>query len=125
MEIAQGRINGVSPENFQKGRAFELRCHNANFVTTMADGTVYLAPGGGLTASGDCSEDRLDCHKIFTELDYLQKVITDNESRIRTALSWPSSERLWLRMAFDNRKYSIYEPTKMTRIALRSSDVAS
>jgi hypothetical protein len=118
-EIAHRQLNGLSPENFEKGEAFELRCHNANYTTTMADGKVYLAPGGGLMASGDCSEDALDCHKIFTELDNLQKVVADIEANIRTALSWPTSERLWLKMAFDNRKYCIYEATRGIRIALR------
>lgn len=122
MEIARGRINGVSPEKFEKREAYELRGHNANFTTPMADGTVYLAPGGGLMASGDCSEDRLDCHKIFIELDDLQKVVADNEPSIRLALNWSSSERLWLKMAFDNRKYCIYEATAGIRIALRRSD---
>jgi len=124
-EIETGRIKGLSSETFTADEARALRTYNANFATTMADGTVYLAPGGGLMASGDCSEDRLDCHKIFTELDDLQKVVADNEARIRTALSWPSSERLWLKMSFDNRKYCIYEATKGIRIALRSSDAAS
>jgi hypothetical protein len=125
MEIAHGTLNGLSPENFEKREAFELRCHNANYTTTMADGKVYLAPGGGLMASGDCWEDKLNCDKILSELDYWQKIVTHNEANIRTALSWPTCKWLSIKMTFDNQKCCLSEATKGIRIALRFSDATS
>jgi hypothetical protein len=117
MEIAHGRINGMSPENFEKREAFELRCHNANFPSTMADGTVYLAPGSGLVTSGDCWEDKLNCDKIFSELKYWQEVTEKSEAEVRSSLNWLPSQPLRMKIMFDNRRFCIYEATTGTRIA--------
>ena len=95
-----------------------LRNQNANFATTMRDGTVYLAPGGGLMASGDCSEDRTDCDKIFVELTYWQETVRSNAARFGAALNWPVSKELSIRMTFKDRECCLYEPTTGSRLSL-------
>ena len=55
-------------------------------------------------ASGDCSEDRTDCDKIFAELAYWQEVVRSNAARFRAALNWPSSKELSIRMIFEDRE---------------------
>lgn len=116
-EIKAGKLHGISPESFSADKRFALRNDNANFPITTSDNTVYLAPGGGLMASGDNSEVRLNCTKIFAELDYWQKMITDNVAEVRTALNWDDpSKVLSIKMIFDNREYCIYETTTGTRI---------
>jgi hypothetical protein len=84
----------------------------------MTDGTVYLAPGGGLMASGDCFEDRSNCDKIFAELAYLQEVVRSNAVRFRAALNWPSSKELSIKMIFEDRDCWLYEPTTRSRVSL-------
>ena len=98
----------------------ELRGYNANFITRTKDGTQYLAPGGGLTASGDNAEDRLNCAKIFGELKYWQQVTEKSETEIRTALNCSQSQPLGMKMKFDNRRFCIYEATTGTRITFNA-----
>lgn len=74
-------------------------------------------------ASGDCAEDRLNCAKIFSELKYWQEVTEKSEAEVRTALQWPPSQPLWMRMMFDNRSVCIYEATKAIRVAFKLPDV--
>ncbi len=85
-EIAVGKIRGIPAEVVPSNKRLSLRNQNANFTTTMTDGTVYLAPGGGLMASGECSEDRTHCDKIFSELAYWQQIVTGNATSVRAAL---------------------------------------
>jgi hypothetical protein len=117
-EIADGKLHGVPGEAMPSIERLSLRNQNANFATTMRDGTVYLAPGGGLTASGDCSEDRADCDKIFAELAYWQELVGSNAARFRAALSWPVSNELSIRMTFEDRECCFYEPTTGSRLSL-------
>lgn len=120
-EIARGRLHGIPAEAHATNKRVELRGYNANFITTTKDGTQYLAPGGGLMASGDCAEDRLNCNKIFSELKYWQEVTKKSEAEIRTALNWLSSQPLWMKMMFNNRKFCIFEVTKAIRVAFNVS----
>jgi hypothetical protein len=117
-EIAAGKWHGVPGEAMSSSERLSLRNQNANFATTMRDGTVYLAPGGGVMASGDCSEDRTDCDKIFAELACLQEVVRSNAVRFRTALNWPSSNELSIKMIFEDRDCWLYEPTTRSRVSL-------
>lgn len=121
-EIANGIVRGLPPEDGHgTEKRVELRGYNANFITTTKDGTQYLAPGGGLMASGDCAEDRLNCDKIFSELKYWQEVTEKSEAEIRTALNCSPSQPLWMKMMFDNRKFRIYEATMGIRVAFTFS----
>jgi len=116
-EIKAGKLYGISPEAFPAHKRFALRNQNTNFPITTSDNTVYLAPGGGLMASGDNSEDRLNCAKIFAELDYWQKLVTDNVAEVRAALNLDDPFKiLSIKMMFDNRGYCLYEPNTGTRI---------
>lgn len=117
-EIAAGKWHGVTGEALPSSERLSLRNHNANFATTMRDGTVYLAPGGGLMASGDCSEDRTDCDKIFAELRYWQEIVRSNAGRFRAALNWPVSKELTIKMIFADRECRLYEPTNGSRLSL-------
>ena len=49
--IASGKWHSVPGEATLSSKRLSLRDQNANFATTMTDGTVYLAPGGGLMFS--------------------------------------------------------------------------
>jgi hypothetical protein len=117
-ELAAGKWHGVPAEALPSSERLRLRNQNANFATTMRDGTVYLAPGGGLMASGDCSEVRTDCDKIFAELTYWQEIVRSNEARFGVALNWPVSKELSIRMVFKDRECCLYEPTTGSRLSL-------
>lgn len=117
-EIAQGKLRGIAGEVVPSAKRLALRQNYANFTTTMADGTVYLAPGGGLMASGDCGDDRINCDKISSELEYWEKVVKESAINIRAGLNWGEGRELVIRMAFDDRDCCLYEPTTRTRIAL-------
>jgi len=117
-EIATGKWRGAPGEAMPSSERFSLRNQNANFATTMRDGTVYLAPGGGLMASGDCSEDRTDCDKIFAELMYWQGLVSSNVACFRAALNWPASKELSIKMHFEDRECCLYEPTTRSRLSL-------
>lgn len=120
-EIASGRLHGIPAEAYATDKRVELRGYNANFITTTKDGTQYLAPGGGLMASGDSAEDRLNCDKIFGELKYWQDVTEKSEAELRAALRWPLSQPLRMKMMFDNRRFCIYEATKAIRVTFKAS----
>ena len=114
--IARAKHSGLRPEVFPASKRQSLRSFNANFLVTVADGTVYLPPAGGIMASGDSQEDRTNCDKIFHELRYWQNAIAQNALAIRTALNMPASKKLIVRMAFDNRDCCFYEPTQAVRL---------
>jgi hypothetical protein len=118
-QIVKGKMNGLSQENHSADKSATLRGLNANFLTTMDDGTIYLAPGGGMMASGDSLQDKMDCDKIFRELLYWQTVIMQNVANIRVALELTAPRKLGVRMAFDNRACCFYEATLGLRLGLR------
>jgi hypothetical protein len=117
-EIAAGKCYGIGGEAASSSERLALRNQSANFATTMTDGTVYLAPGGGLMASGDCSEDRSNCDKIFAELASWQDVVKRNAAHFRAALNWPPSKELSIRMMFEDRDCWLYEPTTGSAVSL-------
>jgi hypothetical protein len=117
-EIAAGKLHGIAGEVVSPERRLALRQNHANFITTMADGTVYLSPGGGLMASGDCGDDRINSDKISSELECWEKVVKASDLNIRAGLNWGENQDLVIRMAFDDRDCCFYEPTTRTRIAL-------
>lgn len=114
--ILRAKHAGLLPETISDTKRHSLRSYNANFAVTVADGTVYLPPAGGIMASGDSLEDRVNCDKIFAELAHWQKSVVENARAIRTAFNMPASQKLVVRMAFDNRDCCLYEPTRATRI---------
>ena len=120
-ELASDKLQALLPEVFPTDKRHALRGQNANFITTMTDGTVYLAPGGGQMASGDSPDDLTMCDSIFKELKALQEQVTANAASIRSALNWSQDKRISIRMTFDYRDYCIYEPTTRTRIRLSFS----
>jgi len=117
-EIAAGELNGIPGEAIPSSERRNLRNQNVNFASTMRDSTVYLAPGGGLMASGDCAEDGTDCDKIFAELAYWQELVSSNAVRFRAALSWPASKELSIKMSFADRECSLYEPPTGANLSL-------
>jgi hypothetical protein len=114
--IHRAKHDGLRPEAISATKRHSLRSYNANFAVTVADGTVYLPIAGGTTTSGDSMEDWINCVKIFSELEHYQNVVSQNALAIRTALNMPASQKLVVRMAFDNRACCLYEPTRATRI---------
>ena len=114
--IAHGKHSGLRPEGLPASKRSSLRGYNANFLITVKDGTVYLPPTGGTVASGESQEDWVNCDKIFSELDYWQRVITQNVREIRTALNIPATKKLVVRMAYNNRDCCFYEPTRAIRL---------
>ncbi|MGB7586244.1 MAG: hypothetical protein WBM11_15475 [Terriglobales bacterium] len=117
-EITAGKCRGIRGEAAPSSERLALRNKNANFATTMTDGTLYLAPGGGLMASGDCFEDRSNCDKMFAELAYWQDVVKSNAAHFRAALNWPPSKELSIRMMFEDRDCWFCEPTTGSAISL-------
>jgi hypothetical protein len=114
--IARAKHSGLRPESFSAPKRQSLRSYNANFPVTVADGTVYLPLAGGTMASGDSQEDRVNCDKIFSELRFWQDTVTLNSLAIRSALNMPTSKKLIVRMAFDNRDCCFYELTQAARL---------
>jgi hypothetical protein len=114
--ILRAKHNALRPEAISAVKRHTLRSYNANFPVTVSDGTVYLPLAWGTTASGDSIEDWVNCDKIFSELEYYQNIVVQNALAIRTALNMPASQKLVVRMAFDNRVCCLYEPTRATRI---------
>ena len=114
--IARANHSLMKPEAFSTSKRQSLRGYNANFAVTVADGTVYLPLAGGTTASGDSIEDHYNCRKIFGELNFWQETVASNVLAIRSSLNMPDAKKLTLHMAFDNRVFCFYEPTRATRL---------
>lgn len=93
-EIAAGKCHGIPGETVPSSKRLATQNQNANSITTMKDGTVYLAPGGGLMASGECFDDWINRKKIFHELKYWQEIVIGNADRFFTTLNWPPSKDL-------------------------------
>lgn len=120
--IARARLNGSRPEEMSATRRASLRGYNANFLVTVSDGTVYLPVAGGTMASGESQEDRVNCDKIFRELEHWRIIISQHAAAIRKALDMPPSKKLVVRMAFENQTCCFYEATSGTRLGVLASD---
>jgi hypothetical protein len=114
--IARANHSLMKPESFSTSKRQSLRSYNANFVVTVADGTVYLPLAGGTTASGDSIEDHYNCRKIFDELKFWQETVALSVLAIRSSLNMLDAKKLTIHMAFDNRICCFYEPTQATRL---------
>jgi|SRR5471030_456729 len=114
--IAAAKNNGLQQEAFSSSERSSLRRYNANFTITVSDGTIYLPPTGGTMASGDLYEDRVNCDKIFSELQYWEGFITREAPAIRTAIGLAPEKRLVVRMAYQNRVCCFYEATRGIRL---------
>jgi hypothetical protein len=125
-ETSEGRVAGIPGESLLSSERLALQYRNRNFGTAMPDGTVYLSPGGGVLESGQCSDDRVDCDRIFSYLADWQKVAEDNGAKIRTALNSPSPEELSIKLTFENddwwRAPILYAPIKQARLLLTCDD---
>ncbi len=122
-ETVEGRVAGVPDESLTSRERLELQYRHHNFPTAMSDGTVYLSPGGGVMASGQCLDDRVTSDWIFGYLDHWQKVVEDNAANIRTALNIPSPEELLIKLTFQNDDWwcapILYVPIKHARLSLK------
>jgi hypothetical protein len=121
-ETAEGRVAGIPGEPLPATERLALQDRNENFATAMSDGTVYLSPGGGVTKSGQCFDDRVDSDRIFSYLAYWQRVVEDNAANFRTALGIPAPEELALNLTFENedwwRSPILYAPIKHAKLTL-------
>jgi hypothetical protein len=108
-DASVGKVFGIHGESFTPTQRINLSSKNVNFATTMPDGTVFLAPGGGVSGSGRCSLDVRDSDVIFAQLAYWQRVVEENEANLRSALNVLCGEVLWIRMKFDNGEWRLYE----------------
>lgn len=114
--IARANHRLMKPEAFSTSKLQSLRGYNANFAVTVADGTVYLPPAGGTSASGDSIEDHYNCRKIFDELTFWQETVALNVLAIRSSLNLSDAKKLAVQMAFDNHICCFYEPTRAARL---------
>jgi hypothetical protein len=108
-------------ESFTGADRLALRKANINFITTVADGTSYVAPGGGMTTSGQCVFDTRDCDRIFAELDEWQRTLEVNEVEIRAALAMRPTDELAIKAIFqsDGHGVEFYVPSRNTLLSLR------
>jgi len=93
-----GKVAGSHGESLTPTQRINLRSKNVNFATTMPDGAVYLAPGGGVSGRGRCSLDVSNSDWIFSQLSFWQKTVEENEAKLRSSLNVPVSEEFQLRM---------------------------
>jgi len=117
-EIAAGKVVELQDESLTPERRTSLRHRNVNFTTAVSDGTIYLAPGGGVTSSGNCSFDVCDTDKIFAYLDYWQRLLEANEKVFRSALAIPLGDEFSIKMMFQNRQCWLYEPVRGVRLGI-------
>jgi hypothetical protein len=117
-EMAEGQGAGIQGESRTVAERLSLRDRNANFASTMADGTVYVSPGGGVVASGRCVSDIRAGDQILTELANCQKLLEGNEGNLRVALNMSPTEDLSIKMIVENDGCWLYEPTKHVRLSL-------
>jgi hypothetical protein len=112
---------GLHAEFFTGAERLALRRANINFITTVADGTSYAAPGGGMTTSGQCVFDTRNCDRIFAELDEWRRTLEVSEDEIRTALGMPPTDELAIKAVFQNdgRGVGFYVPSRNTLLSLR------
>ncbi len=117
-DAAVGMVVGIRGESPMPTERTNLRSKNVNFATTMPDGTVYLAPGGGITGSGRCSLDVSASDYLLSQLPHWQRVVEENETDLRSALNVPSPKELCIRMRFDNGEWRLYQADANREIRL-------
>jgi hypothetical protein len=127
-EMATGKVVGLKAESLSTNNRISLRQRNTNFATAVSDGTVYLAPGGGVSSSGRCFFDVRDGDRIFAYLDYWQRLVEANEQEFRSALGISLGEELSIKMMFEDSECWLCDPVRGVRFGItlqqRHNDVA-
>ena len=113
-------LRGIMPEPLSSDQRIALRENNVNFAMAMQDGAAHVGAEVGITAAGRCIQDVLDCDRIFAELDRWQRIVEENEAAVRSALSVPLPEELWIRMRFEEEGCWLYEAVRNVGIALHT-----
>ncbi|MGD0499461.1 MAG: hypothetical protein ABSC23_13605 [Bryobacteraceae bacterium] len=112
---------GLHAESLTGADRLKLWKANINFITTVADGTSYVAPGGGLTTSGQCVFDARNCDRIFADLDGWRRTFEANEQELRTALNIPPADQLAVKAVFEGDGHGIgfYVPSRNIMLSFR------
>jgi hypothetical protein len=119
--VLGGGDTGLHSASLTGNERLALRKANVNFTTTVADGTSYTAPGGGLTTSGQCFFDTRNCDKIFSELDAWRRTLEVNQDEIRSALGMLPTDELAISAIFEGHGHGVkfYVPSRNTLLSIR------
>jgi hypothetical protein len=84
--IAQWQANGLTSDGLTEEQIKTLRKRNVNHTLEMSDGTIYLPPGGGVTAAGSNPLDiyRTDCLKDWARKQE-QRIVDDWDNIVERA----------------------------------------
>jgi hypothetical protein len=85
-----------------------------NFMTTMDDGTVYLSPGGGFSATGMNMKVVMAADIFHASVERLEAWAHENEESLRSEIEKPGriAGELNLRLSFDDESRAMLtEPT--------------
>lgn len=78
----------------------DFRKWRVNAGVTMADGTVYFPPGGGMMTAGNGMNDYIYQMQLLRHLEYLDAVIREREPQIRAMLGLGADDALALTARF-------------------------
>jgi len=80
--IRNYRLNGVDGEPLTEKRRRSLRRVNAQVATTVADGTVYMAIGGGVASSGTSMEAAMRSDMLWSDVEQLQVAVQEQLEKL-------------------------------------------
>jgi hypothetical protein len=123
-EVGSRELRGITPEVLTSDQRITLRKNNVNFAVAMQDDTAHVGAEVGIAVDGRCIQDVTECHRILAELDRQQQIVEGNEAAIRSALSVPLPEEVWIRLRFAENDWQFYEATRNVKIALHVQERA-
>jgi hypothetical protein len=106
------RASAIDGESLAINERKNIRNNHGNVVIKISNGTSYFPPGGGLTASGRCITDIIDCDKIISKLTEWEYLVKANESRFRSALNITAVDELSIKLKVEDQGCSVYDPVR-------------
>jgi hypothetical protein len=75
--MSRYRIKGIQGEAVSEKERRTLRSLNTQAVTTVTDGTVYMAIGGGVASSGDSIEAQIRAARMLADVERVQATVKE------------------------------------------------
>ncbi|MBN7769827.1 hypothetical protein KUV44_17610 [Marinobacter daepoensis] len=117
-EIIEHLKMGSASGSLTPNERINLRKINTNVSVTISDGTCYCAPGGGFMSNGTAIADFNALQKVYRDLDYFEKLVTQEKAQIENKLNQYTPD-IFLGLDFKNvHDPELYEKNSGVKINL-------
>jgi hypothetical protein len=108
----------IPPEHVTSENRKALRKKHYNVTITVADGTTYLSPAGGITSAGNCSFDTINADRTLANFVEWQGLVIENRDKFYKAMELTESDEATIKLIFEEDGCWLLEPNRNIRFNL-------